>query len=146
MERSRNGSPEASLLPTRNSATAGTTTTTTTATTASAARATTTIPPNGSTPLTRIPRWPTIDGPLGLSEEESLPYARRFFKFGFLLLPWLWAVNCFYFWPVLRHSPSFPTIHPSLHVTLEINAYALYYWFIKLIMDRSMPKPVPSTA
>ncbi|KAK9135157.1 hypothetical protein Syun_014487 [Stephania yunnanensis] len=59
----------------------------------------------------RRPIWPTIDGPIGLSDEESLSYARRFFKFGFLLLPWLWAVNCFYFWPVLRHSPAFPRIH-----------------------------------
>ncbi|XP_042493319.1 probable gamma-secretase subunit PEN-2 [Macadamia integrifolia] len=56
------------------------------------------------------PLWPTIDGPLGLSEEDSVSYARKFFKFGFLLLPLLWAVNCFYFWPVLRHSPSFPRI------------------------------------
>uniref|UniRef100_A0A5B6YLS7 Putative GDP-mannose transporter n=1 Tax=Davidia involucrata TaxID=16924 RepID=A0A5B6YLS7_DAVIN len=56
------------------------------------------------------PVWPTIDGPLGLSEEDSVGYARRFFKFGFLLLPWLWAINCFYFWPVLRHSRSFPQI------------------------------------
>ncbi|KAI3834999.1 hypothetical protein MKX03_007292 [Papaver bracteatum] len=53
--------------------------------------------------------WPTIDGPLGLTEEESLSYARNFFKFGFLLLPWLWAVNCFYFWPALTTS-SFPRI------------------------------------
>ncbi|KAK9110403.1 hypothetical protein Sjap_018463 [Stephania japonica] len=58
----------------------------------------------------RQPIWPTIDGPLGLSDEESLSYARRFFNFGFLFLPWLWAVNCFYFWPVLRHSPAFPRI------------------------------------
>ncbi|KAF9599704.1 hypothetical protein IFM89_001650 [Coptis chinensis] len=58
----------------------------------------------------REPIWPTIDGPLGLSEDESLSYARNFFKFGFFLLPWLWALNCFYFWPVLRHSPSFPRI------------------------------------
>ncbi|XP_059432641.1 probable gamma-secretase subunit PEN-2 [Corylus avellana] len=57
------------------------------------------------------PVWPTIDGRLGLSEEESLSYARRFYKFGFAMLPWLWAVNCFYFWPVLRHSRSFPHIH-----------------------------------
>ncbi|KAL5714636.1 hypothetical protein ACHQM5_016570 [Ranunculus cassubicifolius] len=56
------------------------------------------------------PIWPTIDGPLGLSEEDSITYARSFFKFGFLLLPWLWAINCFFFWPVLRHSSSFPTI------------------------------------
>ncbi|KAJ7945237.1 Gamma-secretase aspartyl protease complex, presenilin enhancer-2 subunit [Quillaja saponaria] len=57
-----------------------------------------------------VPIWPTIDGPLGLSEEDSVSYARRFYKFGFALLPWLWAVNCFYFWPVLRHSRSFPRI------------------------------------
>ncbi|KAJ0260695.1 gamma-secretase subunit PEN-2 [Hirschfeldia incana] len=54
--------------------------------------------------------WPTIDGPLGLTEEASVDYARRFYKFGFALLPWLWAVNCFYFWPVLRHSRAFPQI------------------------------------
>ncbi|KAL1337561.1 hypothetical protein HN51_032257 [Arachis hypogaea] len=58
--------------------------------------------------------WPTIDGPLGLSEEESVSYARRFYKFGFALLPLLWAVNCFYFWPVLRHSRSFPRIRPYI--------------------------------
>ncbi|XP_022013043.2 probable gamma-secretase subunit PEN-2 [Helianthus annuus] len=58
------------------------------------------------------PEWPTIDGPLGLSEEDSVGYARKFFGFGFLLLPLLWAVNCYYFWPVLRHSTSFPRIRP----------------------------------
>ncbi|XP_022971629.1 probable gamma-secretase subunit PEN-2 [Cucurbita maxima] len=57
--------------------------------------------------------WPTIDGSLGLSEEESVSYARRFYKFGFALLPFLWAVNCFYFWPVLR-SRSFPRIRPYI--------------------------------
>ncbi|KAG2711559.1 hypothetical protein I3843_04G076100 [Carya illinoinensis] len=59
----------------------------------------------GSSPL-----WPTIDGPLGLSEEASVNYARSFYSFGFAMLPWLWALNCFYFWPVLRHSRSFPRI------------------------------------
>lgn len=54
--------------------------------------------------------WPTIDGPLGLTEEASVDYARRFYKFGFALLPWLWFVNCFYFWPVLRHARAFPQI------------------------------------
>nr|XP_011460264.1 PREDICTED: probable gamma-secretase subunit PEN-2 [Fragaria vesca subsp. vesca] len=44
-------------------------------------------------------------------EEESVSYAHRFYKFGFALLPLLWAVNCFYFWPALRHSRSFPLIH-----------------------------------
>ncbi|QCE15224.1 probable gamma-secretase subunit PEN-2 [Vigna unguiculata] len=61
-----------------------------------------------------MPVWPTIDGSLGLSEEESVTYARRFYKFGFALLPLLWAVNCFYFWPVLRHSHSFPRIRPYI--------------------------------
>ncbi|KAG8658134.1 probable gamma-secretase subunit PEN-2 [Manihot esculenta] len=62
--------------------------------------------------LSSAPVWPTVDGPLGLSEDESLSHARRFYKFGFAFLPWLWAVNCFYFWPVLRHSSSFPRIRP----------------------------------
>ncbi|KAL2347232.1 hypothetical protein Fmac_001232 [Flemingia macrophylla] len=69
------------------------------------------IPIRNSLPSS-MPLWPTIDGPLGLSEEESVSYARRFYNFGFALLPLLWAVNCFYFWPVLRHSDSFPRIRP----------------------------------
>ncbi|KAL8034667.1 hypothetical protein ABFX02_12G043800 [Erythranthe guttata] len=58
-----------------------------------------------SSRLSRV-EWPTIDGPLGLSHEDSLAYARRFFKLGFLCLPFLWAVNCFYFWPLLRNPHS----------------------------------------
>ncbi|KAK8488993.1 hypothetical protein V6N11_021002 [Hibiscus sabdariffa] len=69
-------------------------------------------PNNSNSILSSTPVWPTIDGPLGLSEEESLSYARRFYKFGYALLPLLWAVNCFYFWPVLRHSRSFPRLRP----------------------------------
>ncbi|KAL2528120.1 putative gamma-secretase subunit PEN-2 [Forsythia ovata] len=57
--------------------------------------------------------WPTIDGPLGLSHQDSVAYARRFFNFGFLCLPFLWAVNCFYFWPVLRHPNSHQS-HPEI--------------------------------
>ncbi|KAI9391570.1 hypothetical protein POPTR_007G106200v4, partial [Populus trichocarpa] len=56
--------------------------------------------------------WSTIDGPLGLIEDESLTYARRFYKFGFAFLPGLWAVSCFYFWPVLFDSRTFPRIRP----------------------------------
>ncbi|KAG6682778.1 hypothetical protein I3842_13G159700 [Carya illinoinensis] len=26
------------------------------------------------------------------------------------MLPWLWALNCFYFWPILVHTRSFPHI------------------------------------
>ncbi|TYH75703.1 hypothetical protein ES332_D04G038400v1 [Gossypium tomentosum] len=67
---------------------------------------------NSNSILSSTPVWPTIDGPLGLSEEESLAYARRFYKFGYALLPFLWAINYFYFWPVLRHSRSFPRLRP----------------------------------
>ncbi|CAN1167351.1 Probable gamma-secretase subunit PEN-2 [Linum perenne] len=70
--------------------------------------------PTGNSILASAPVWPTIDGPLGLTEEESLTYARRFYGFGYALLPWLWAVNCFYFWPVLCHSRSFPLIRPYI--------------------------------
>lgn len=66
--------------------------------------------PNSNSIAPSSPVWPTIDGPLGLSEEDSVGYARRFYQFGFALLPWLWAVNCFYFWPVLSHKRSFPQI------------------------------------
>ncbi|KAJ4748638.1 Gamma-secretase subunit pen-2 [Rhynchospora pubera] len=52
--------------------------------------------------------WPSVDGPLGVSWEEAETSARRFFFWGFAFLPLLWAVNCFYFWPVLvsKASPS----------------------------------------
>ncbi|CAA7396716.1 unnamed protein product [Spirodela intermedia] len=59
--------------------------------------------------------WPTVDGPLGAeTEEKALGYARSFFFWGFFCLPWLWAVNCFYFWPVLlgRHTPLAPSSYP----------------------------------
>ncbi|KAK2985882.1 hypothetical protein RJ640_008706 [Escallonia rubra] len=79
------------------------------------------------------PQWPTIDGPLGLSEEDSIEYARRFFKVGFLFLPWLWALNCFYFWPVLRHSPSFPHIRPS-PITKDDIAVMLHYGDIVVML------------
>ncbi|GLT81565.1 hypothetical protein SLE2022_000100 [Rubroshorea leprosula] len=73
---------------------------------------TTTTTTNGDSIFSSTPVWPTIDGPLGLSEDESVTYARRFYKFGYALLPWLWAINCFYFWPVLRNSRSFPRLRP----------------------------------
>ena len=79
--------------------------------------------PNGNSITGSWPVWPTVDGSLGLSEDESVKYARRFYRFGFAMLPWLWAVNCFYFWPVLRHSRSFPRIRPcilSLSLSLSL--------------------------
>ncbi|XP_044470035.1 probable gamma-secretase subunit PEN-2 [Mangifera indica] len=69
-----------------------------------------TIPNSGNSIALSTPVWPTIDGPLGLTEDESLSYARKFYYFGFALLPLLWGVNCFYFWPVLRHSRAFPRL------------------------------------
>ncbi|XP_018827639.1 probable gamma-secretase subunit PEN-2 [Juglans regia] len=69
------------------------------------------IPNRSSTMSGSSPVWPTIDGPLGLLEEDSVSYVRRFYKFGFAMLPWLWALNCFSFWPVLLHTRSFPRIH-----------------------------------
>lgn len=84
---------------------------------------------SANTSAIRRPRWPTIDGPLGLSEEDSVTYARRFYKFGFLLLPWLWAVNCFYFWPVLRHSHSFPSIRRCMYsIFLSLLDFSHFPW------------------
>lgn len=77
---------------------------------------------NGNSITLSTPVWPTIDGPLGLTEDDSLSYARKFYQFGFALLPFLWAVNCFYFWPVLRHSASFPRIrHCKLSQSLSLH-------------------------
>ncbi|MCO5574949.1 hypothetical protein L7F22_028744 [Adiantum nelumboides] len=54
-------------------------------------------------------RWLTVDGPLGMHDQEAARrQARNFFYAGFALLPWLWFVNCFYFWPVLRHHHRSP--------------------------------------
>ncbi|CAA2982279.1 probable gamma-secretase subunit PEN-2 [Olea europaea var. sylvestris] len=72
-----------------------------------------TLTSTSSTRMAGRAEWPTIDGPLGLSHQDSVAYARRFFNFGFLCLPFLWAVNCFYFWPVLRH-PNSHNFHPQL--------------------------------
>jgi presenilin enhancer 2 len=36
--------------------------------------------------------------------------AKSFYYGGFLLLPLLWFVNCFYFWPVLQHREAEPLI------------------------------------
>uniref|UniRef100_A0A7N2MS56 Gamma-secretase subunit PEN-2 n=1 Tax=Quercus lobata TaxID=97700 RepID=A0A7N2MS56_QUELO len=80
---------------------------------------------NGNSITGSLPVWPTVDGSLGLSEDESVKYARRFYRFGFAMLPWLWAVNCFYFWPVLRHSRSFPHIRPSDLSDLEFGSFTL---------------------
>ena len=92
--------------------------------------------PNGNSITGSWPVWPTVDGSLGLSEDESVKYARRFYRFGFAMLPWLWAVNCFYFWPVLRHSRSFPRIRPCiLSLSLSLSALSIFQccWFFRLI-------------
>ncbi|CAI9108908.1 OLC1v1008614C1 [Oldenlandia corymbosa var. corymbosa] len=78
--------------------------------------------------------FPTIDGPLGLSVEDSIGQARKFFQFGFLLLPWLWAVNCFYFWPVLSKPASHN--HPQLRYYFKL---ACPGDFVKLLRCISWP-------
>lgn len=77
--------------------------------------------------IQRGPRWPTIDGQLGLSEEESVVYARKYFRWGFFLLPFFWALNCFYFWPVLRHPSSFPRLRPCML------PFCLFFFFFFLL-------------
>ncbi|KAL9245945.1 hypothetical protein vseg_019538 [Gypsophila vaccaria] len=79
-----------------------------------------TVTTTTSAAANRTTRWLTIDGPLGLSEEDAVTYARRFYKVGFMLLPWFWAVNCIYFWPVLRRPG--PTSSPSLHTYVARSA------------------------
>ncbi|XP_054820236.1 probable gamma-secretase subunit PEN-2 [Prosopis cineraria] len=93
--------------------------------------------PIGNSLSSSVPLWPTVDGPLGLSEEDALSYARKFYKFGFALLPLLWAVNCFYFWPVLRHAHSFPRIRRYIvasAVGFSIFAALLCSWALTFAM------------
>ncbi|KAJ7522499.1 hypothetical protein O6H91_18G014500 [Diphasiastrum complanatum] len=60
-----------------------------------------------------LQQWPTVDGPLGVQQQQALKLARAFFYAGFFLLPWLWFVNCFYFWPILRHRRYLdPVVRP----------------------------------
>eukprot|EP00243_Klebsormidium_subtile_P005225 TRINITY_DN2065_c0_g1_i1.p2 TRINITY_DN2065_c0_g1~~TRINITY_DN2065_c0_g1_i1.p2 ORF type:complete len:115 (+),score=22.18 TRINITY_DN2065_c0_g1_i1:256-600(+) len=49
-------------------------------------------------------RFLTVDGAIGLEEEEGRKLSRNMFIGGFFALPWLWFVNCYYFWPVLRYG------------------------------------------
>ncbi|KAI3462366.1 hypothetical protein Pfo_019029, partial [Paulownia fortunei] len=86
-----------------------------------------------------LAEWPTIDGPLGLSHEDSLAYARRFFKLGFLCLPFLWAVNCFYFWPVLRNPHSHHS-HPRLRRFGNPVYFKIYKddCFLQILLDQQL--------
>ncbi|KAF8646806.1 hypothetical protein HU200_065605 [Digitaria exilis] len=88
--------------------------------------------------------WATVDGPLGLPLEEAEGHARRFFLWGFACLPFLWAINCCYFWPVLRSPPAyspaafgpirpckdcdpfFPIPVSSLHVVRSAIGFAIF--------------------
>lgn len=60
-------------------------------------------------------QWPTIDGPLGVYHEEAVSLAKSFYYAGFFMLPWLWFVNCLYFWPVLQHREAEPLIRPCTY-------------------------------
>lgn len=42
-----------------------------------------------------INKWTTVDGPLGISGDESVACASRYFLWGFSFLPLLWAANRF---------------------------------------------------
>lgn len=103
-----------------------------------------TIPNSGNSIALSTPVWPTIDGPLGLTEDESLSYARKFYYFGFALLPLLWGVNCLYFWPVLRHSRAFPRLRHCKFLSLRCQFslpfcvfffFRLFAFFIHLNFD-----------
>lgn len=54
--------------------------------------------------LSATPPHLTVDGDVGLSDDEARTLARRYYYGGFFALPWLWFVNCYLFWPVLLHN------------------------------------------
>ncbi|KAF6171559.1 hypothetical protein GIB67_018083 [Kingdonia uniflora] len=91
----------------------------------------------------REPLWPTVDGSLGLSEEESLNYAHRFFNFGSCLLPWLWALNCYYFWLVLHQSPSLGAdIFLEWNVTITLDIKPMYENIQIIAINGMFPGPL----
>ncbi|CAI5463178.1 unnamed protein product [Closterium sp. Yama58-4] len=61
-------------------------------------------PARAAVPDATAARHLTVDGDVGLSDDAARSLARGFFLGGFLLLPWLWFVNCYFFWPVLRYN------------------------------------------
>ncbi|KAF7040513.1 hypothetical protein CFC21_050402 [Triticum aestivum] len=86
--------------------------------------------------------WATVDGPLGMPLEEAEGHARRFFLWGFACLPFLWAINCCYFWPVLRSPaasspPAFAPIRPYVMrsaIGFTIFAAVLLTWATTFIV------------
>mmetsp|Transcript_7818 Transcript_7818/g.13438 ORF Transcript_7818/g.13438 Transcript_7818/m.13438 type:complete len:135 (-) Transcript_7818:501-905(-) len=44
----------------------------------------------------------TIDGDVGMNLAKARSLARKMFLFGFALLPWMWFVNVWYFWPQIN--------------------------------------------
>ncbi|KAM0900223.1 hypothetical protein ACQ4PT_020781 [Festuca glaucescens] len=86
--------------------------------------------------------WATVDGPLGMPLEDAEGHARRFFLWGFACLPFLWAINCCYFWPVLRSpkasSPAaFAPIRPYVvksAIGFTIFAAVLLTWAMTFII------------
>nr|CDM86746.1 unnamed protein product [Triticum aestivum] len=74
--------------------------------------------------------------------EDAEGHARRFFLWGFACLPFLWAINCCYFWPVLRapaasSPPAFAPIRPYVvrsAVGFTIFAVVLLTWATTFIV------------
>ncbi|KAG2594321.1 hypothetical protein PVAP13_5NG639100 [Panicum virgatum] len=93
----------------------------------------------GRRPSSRGPRLPprpaaTVDGPLGLPLEEAEGHARRFFLWGFACLPFLWAINCCYFWPVLRSpAASSPTAFGPIRPYVVRSAIGFIIFSVVLI-------------
>ncbi|KAG8053872.1 hypothetical protein GUJ93_ZPchr0001g31220 [Zizania palustris] len=77
--------------------------------------------------------WATVDGPLGLPLEEAEGHARRFFLWGFACLPFLWAINCCYFWPVLR-SPVASSSSPFYRIRPYILRSAVGFTIFSLVL------------
>ncbi|GLJ21513.1 hypothetical protein SUGI_0397800 [Cryptomeria japonica] len=70
-------------------------------------------------------------------EREKVKQARNFFYAGFFLLPGLWFVNVFYFWPALAHPPIRPYVVWSaigfIVYTLVLVSWALTFSVVTLV-------------
>lgn len=67
---------------------------------------------NASAPAARRTqrRYYTVDGPLGIGRAEAIKVSRLYHYCGYAMLPLLWVLNVWYFYPCLKLKTADPQI------------------------------------
>lgn len=67
---------------------------------------------SGSAPEARRSqrRYYTVDGPLGIGRAEAIRVSRLYHYYGYAMLPLLWVLNVWYFYPCLKLKTADPQI------------------------------------